>query len=139
VRLSPAQARELFAGARVARLATIRPDGAPHLVPVCFALDGDTAYSAVDAKPKRTQRLARLANVAGEPRVTLLADHYDEDWTRLWWARLDGRGEEPGDGAERARALELLAARYPQYRAAPPSGPLLAVRAERWSGWRALK
>jgi PPOX class probable F420-dependent enzyme len=136
VRLTPAQARELFAGAPVARLATVRPDGAPHLVPVCFALDGDTAYSAVDAKPKRTQRLARLANVAAEARVALLADHYEDDWGRLWWARLDGRAGELPPGEERARALGLLAARYPQYDAAPPAGPVIAVRAERWSGWR---
>jgi len=137
MRLPVAEARTLFGAARVARLATVRPDGAPHLVPVCFALDGDTAYSAVDAKPKRSERLARLANVAAEPRVALLADHYEDDWTRLWWVRMDGRACELPDGDERRRALALLAERYPQYRAAAPAGPVLAVRAERWSGWRA--
>jgi PPOX class probable F420-dependent enzyme len=137
MRLPVADARALFGAARVARLATVRPGGAPHLVPVCFALDGDTAYSAVDAKPKRSERLARLANVQAEPRVALLADHYADDWTRLWWVRMDGRACELPDGDERRRALALLAERYPQYRAAPPAGPVLAVRAERWSGWRA--
>src|SRR5205807_10199664 len=77
--------------ARVARLATVNADGAPHLVPFCFALDGDVLYSAVDAKPKKTQRLQRLQNAAREPRVSVLVDHYEEDWARLWWVRLDGQ------------------------------------------------
>jgi len=130
--------RHRFAAARVARLATIGPGGAPHLVPVVFALDGDTVYSAVDAKPKRTTSLRRLANVRDDPRATLLADHYDEDWTALWWVRADGRGRviEPGE-PEADRAVELLAARYPQYVATPPPGPVLAVDVERWSGWAA--
>jgi PPOX class probable F420-dependent enzyme len=133
-----AAARELFATARVARLATLGPGGRPHLVPVVFALDGDTIVSAVDAKPKRTTALRRLANVRADPRVALLADHYDEDWTALWWVRADGRGRvlEPDDATARA-AVERLVARYPQYRDAAPAGPVLAVEVERWSGWRA--
>ena len=90
MRLDPLRARGLFGAAEVARLATVAADGAPHLVPVCFALAGDVVYSAVDGKPKRTPDLARLANIAAEPRVALLADHYEEDWTRLWWVRVDG-------------------------------------------------
>jgi len=81
---------ELFASARVARLATVDDTGAPHLVPIVFALVGDVIYSAVDDKPKRHRRLRRLVNVAHEPRVSVLADHYDDDWTRLWWVRADG-------------------------------------------------
>ena len=133
------EARRLFARARVARLATVSASGGPHLVPIVFALDGDVVYSAVDAKPKRTTALRRLENVRRNPRVALLADHYDDaDWDALWWVRADGGArvldaQEP----EARRALELLAGRYAQYRAAPPRGPVLAVAVERWSGWRA--
>src|SRR3990170_1270448 len=76
--------------ARVARLATVRPDGSPHLVVVTFALSGDTVVTAVDDKPKRTQQLQRLRNLQERPAATLLVDHYDEDWSQLWWVRLDG-------------------------------------------------
>ena len=135
--LPAAEARARFATARVARLATTGP-ARPHLVPVCFALDGDTLYTAVDAKPKRTQRLQRLTDVARNPAVSLLADHYDDDWSTLWWARLDGdaRVLEPG-GRGHARAVALLAARYAQYRDRPPEGAALAVDAVRWTGWQA--
>ncbi|WP_409330150.1 TIGR03668 family PPOX class F420-dependent oxidoreductase [Trujillonella humicola] len=130
-----AEARERFAACPVARLATVRPDGAPHLVPVTFAVAGDRVYSAVDAKPKRSPRLQRLANLRAEPRCALLADHYAEDWARLWWVRADGTAEvvDPPDPAH--PGLAALAARYPQYRAQPPSGPLLVVTVDRWSGW----
>ena len=137
--MTPEEARGLFAQARVARLATVGASGRPHLVPIVFALDGDVVYSAVDAKPKRTTALRRLENVRRNPRVALLADHYDDaDWDTLWWVRADGGArvldaQEP----EARRALELLAGRYAQYRAAPPRGPVLAVAVERWSGWRA--
>ena len=132
------EARDLFATARVARLATADATGRPHLVPIVFALDGDAVFSAVDAKPKRTTALRRLANVRANPRVALLADHYDDaDWTALWWVRAEGAARvlEPGAGQAR-RAVDLLAARYAQYRAAPPRGPVLEVTVERWAGWR---
>jgi PPOX class probable F420-dependent enzyme len=133
------QARERFAGARVARLASAGADGRPHIVPVVFALDGDTILHAVDGKPKRTRALRRLANIAANPHVALLADEYDDaDWERLWWVRADGvaRVLESGDDDAR-RALGLLAARYAQYRAAPPAGPVVAVDVTRWRGWSA--
>jgi len=99
VRLSAA--RDLFTGASVARLATVRPDGRPHLVPIVFAVAGDVIVTAVDeVKPKRTRALARLANIAAEPRVSVLADHYDEDWTRLWWVRADGTATVVGSDAD---------------------------------------
>jgi len=123
----------------VVRLATVGSSGRPHLVPMVFALGGDTVYSAVDAKPKRTTALVRLANVAADPRVTLLADHYDDfDWTRLWWVRAEGAGRvlDPDD-AEARRAVTRLVARYPQYGEVPPTGPVLAVDVTRWSGWSA--
>jgi PPOX class probable F420-dependent enzyme len=130
-------ARALFATARVARLATVGARSQPHLVPMVFALDGDTVYSAVDAKPKRTTALKRLENVARNPRVALLADHYDDaDWGTLWWVRADGVAHVV-EGAEADRGVALLRERYAQYRAEPPRGPVLAVAVERWSGWRA--
>ena len=92
--MEPADARRRFAAARFARLATVRPDGSPHIVPVVFAVDGDVVWTAVDdAKPKRSPRLQRLANLRAEPRCALLVDHEDDDWTRLWWVRADGVAE----------------------------------------------
>jgi PPOX class probable F420-dependent enzyme len=135
------EARERFAAARVARLATADAAGRPHLVPVVFAVQGDVVYSVVDAKPKRTTALRRLRNVAENPSVALLVDHYDDaDWGALWWVRADGvarvLGAEAGAGrAEASRAVDLLRARYPQQRAV---GAVLAVDVERWSGWSAV-
>jgi PPOX class probable F420-dependent enzyme len=114
-------------GARVARLATTDPDGRPHLVPIVFALDGDTLYSAVDRKPKRSTKLRRIENARARPDVTVLIDHYEDDWRRLWWIRLRGRARVLDEGTEHDRALELLKGKYPQYRAEPPEGPVLAV------------
>jgi PPOX class probable F420-dependent enzyme len=113
--------------ARVARLATTDPDGRPHLVPIVFALEGETLYSAVDRKPKRSSKLRRIENARVRPDVTILFDHYDEDWSRLWWIRLRGRARVLDDGEERDRALALMQEKYPQYRAEPPDGPVLAV------------
>jgi PPOX class probable F420-dependent enzyme len=133
--MEEAEARRRFAAARVARLATAGADGRPHLVPICFAVDGDTVYSAVDdVKPKATRRLRRLANVAANPAVSLLVDHYSDDWSALWWVRADGLGRVLQDAPD---AIALLASRYEQYREAPPSGPVLAVDVERWTGWSA--
>jgi len=130
-----ADARRRFTEARVARLATADAAGTPHLVPIAFALAGETIYSAVDAKPKRTTALRRLANVRENPAVALLVDHYDEDWDALWWARADGIGRvlDPTE-PEAERAVALLLERYPQQRAV---GEVLAVDVERWSGWSA--
>jgi PPOX class probable F420-dependent enzyme len=120
--------------APVARLATVRPDGSPRLVPICFALDGDTLYSAVDEKPKGSRRLARLRDIERDPRVEILVDHYDEDWSRLWWVRLRGRARVVEHDE---RALALLCAKYPQYRRRPPAGPFLVVEVEERRAWRA--
>jgi PPOX class probable F420-dependent enzyme len=135
--VTAAQARERFSAARVARLATADVAGRPHLVPVVFAVDRDRIYTVVDAKPKRTTSLRRLANVLENPQVALLVDHYDDsDWDALWWVRADGRGRvlDPAVDDEARRAVALLAARYPQQKAA---GAVLAVDVERWSGWAA--
>lgn len=135
--MQPAAARALFATARVARLASVTSDGRPHVVPIVFALQADTIHCAVDHKPKRTQRLRRLANIAGDPRVSVLVDHYDEDWSSLWWVRADGiaRIVEP-DRPEHEQSVLLLAARYSQYTGRPPAGPAIVIEVARWSGWR---
>ena len=125
--------------ARVARLATTDPDGRPHLVPIVFALDGDTLYSAVDQKPKRSQMLRRIENARARPEVTILVDHYEEDWGRLWWIRLRGRARVLDEGDERTRALGLLREKYAQYRAKPPDGPVLAVDVTEVREWAAVE
>ena len=150
--MSPEEARRRFAAARVARLATAGADGSPHIVPIVFAVartaGRDLIYTVVDAKRKRTTALRRLANVAENPAVSVLVDHYEEDWTALWWARADGVGRVLGErdagadaGADRdadaeqsERAIALLARRYPQQRAV---GAVLAIEVRRWSGWSA--
>ena len=129
-------ARARFAQARVARLATVRPDGSPHLVPIVFALDGDLLYSIVDAKPKHGPDLLRFRNIAAEPRVSLLADHYDDDWQALWWVRVDGIATVVEDGPDRDTAISLLFEKYPQYGDwSTPIGAAMVVRIERWSSW----
>ena len=119
----------------VARLGTADGHGRPHVVVVTFAVDGDTIYTAVDQKPKSGTRLKRLRNVGENPMVTMLADHYSDDWETLWWVRADGRGTILADQRQMAAPLRLLANRYWQYRQAPPTGPVLAVTVERWTGW----
>lgn len=133
------EVRIRFETSRVARLATVGADGAPHLVPVCFALLGDRIVTAVDHKPKRTGRLRRLTNIAANPAVCLLVDAYDPaDWTALWWARADGTAHvadatDPGS----AEAIAALVERYPQYRVTRPAGPVIDIAVSRWSGWSA--
>lgn len=121
----------------MARLATVRASGAPRVVPCCFALDGDVLYTAVDGKPKTTQQLGRLDDIAAHPAVSLVVDHYADDWADLWWARLDGRARLVTDGAERDAALDLLAAKYAQYREQRPTGAVVAVTVDRWQTWAA--
>jgi PPOX class probable F420-dependent enzyme len=133
--VTPEEARERFIATRVARLATADATGRPHLVPIVFAVEGDRIYSVVDAKPKRTGALRRLANVRENPAVAVLVDHYDEDWSALWWARADGDARVLElDLPEARQAVALLAQRYPQQRA---EGVVLAVDVARWSGWSA--
>jgi len=126
------------AAARVARLASLDPAGRLHVVPICFALDGETLVSAVDAKPKASTRPQRLVNVRASPEVALLVDEYDEDWSRLWWVRLRGRARVVEEEPEREDALALLAAKYPQYRDEPPPGPAIVVELTEWRGWAAV-
>jgi PPOX class probable F420-dependent enzyme len=123
----------------VARLATVDPGGRPHLVPITFALVGDTLYTAVDAKPKRFRTLRRIENARRRPDVTVLMDHYEDDWTRLWWVRLRGTARVLDGGEEAEQALAALTAKYEQYRQAPPGLPVLAVDVVEWRGWSAAE
>lgn len=122
---------------RVAHLATTGADGKPHIVPICFVLVAGEIFFAVDHKPKSTTDLQRLRNIAINPDVAVLADHYEEDWGRIWWARIDGRARvlDAGDAAE--RAIDALSARYPQYRRERPTGPVVSIHIDRLSGWSA--
>jgi PPOX class probable F420-dependent enzyme len=133
-------ARERFARAPVARLATVTPDGRPHLVPVTFAVSQDVLWTAVDGKPKQTRRLQRLANIEASPQVSLLVDHYEDDWSALWWVRADGDAHVAVPGAaEERQGLELLAAKYPPYRSQPPGGPVVVVHLATWRSWTAAR
>ncbi len=126
-----------FAQAPVARLATINSDGTPHLVPVVFAVRGEMIYTAVDAKPKTTRRLRRLANIADEPRVSLLVDGYCDDWAQLWWVRVDGTATIHHDDDVMRTGYQALRAKYPQYQSVRLDGPVIAITARRWRNWHA--
>ena len=160
VKLTAAVARERFRSARVARLATVGVNGAPHLVPVTFAIietnpaetnAADTAPAepdvaglartdvivfAVDHKPKSTTALRRLDNIAANPRVAFLVDQYDDDWDQLWWSRADAVAAVI-DGDTRLRAVAALRAKYPQYAVRPPTGVVVGCTVDGWSGWQA--
>jgi PPOX class probable F420-dependent enzyme len=136
VTLDESTCRALFASARVARLATIGPRG-PHLVPFVFALDGNRIISAVDHKPKRSRDLARVDNIMADPRVSVLADHYADDWDHLWWVRADGTARIVATEPALAPAIDALVTRYPQYAMQPPAGPFIEILVGRWAGWAA--
>ena len=121
--------------ARVARLATVRADGRPHLVPCCFVLNNEVLYSAVDAKPKSTVALRRLDNIRAVPSVAMLVDYYDDDWAALWWIMIDGRARVIDSGPEFDHALQLLAGKYEQYLRNAPPGPVIAIDVTGWRAW----
>jgi PPOX class probable F420-dependent enzyme len=138
MRLTSDDARERFAASRVARLATITADGWPHVVPICFVVAADTVYSAVDEKPKRSAALKRLANVAANDAVSLLVDHYDDEWSRLWWVRADGRARVvSADSEEHVLSVAALRHRYEQYASHSLADAVLAVDVSAWTGWAA--
>jgi PPOX class probable F420-dependent enzyme len=124
-------------GARVARLATVDAAGRPHVVPFVFAVDGDHIYSAVDHKPKRTRQLKRMRNIEANPQVAVLVDHYEDEWSRLWWARVDGTARVVETGPAWEQAIAALADKYPQYRGYPPDGSAMVITIERVTGWTA--
>lgn len=129
--------RRLVSPAPVGRLATVRSDGHPHVVPICFVITDDVIYSAVDDKPKRHRHLQRISNVTATGTASLLVDEYHDDWSRLWWVRIDGRARLVDNTAESERAISLLSDKYPQYRNRRPPGPVLALDVQRWVGWSA--
>lgn len=135
MRLEPADARDRFRAAAVARLATVNESGVPHLVPVTFAVADDAVCWAIDHKPKSHTDLQRLRNIAVNPAVSFLADHYDENWAALWWVRADGAArilDTPDP-----KWITLLTNKYRQYRETPPAGPMVLTEVTRWSGWAA--
>ncbi|MBV9822013.1 MAG: TIGR03668 family PPOX class F420-dependent oxidoreductase [Actinobacteria bacterium] len=138
MRLNEQAARDRFAAARTVRLATVGPDGRPHLVPITFAVleAGAAVAFAVDHKPKTTTRLRRVENIRANPGVCLLADEWSEDWTQLWWVRADGTARVLDDGSPATvAAVAALVERYEQYRQQPPAGAVVHIAVTRWTGW----
>ena len=132
--LEPEERRRVT-DARVARLATTRPDGRPHVVPITFASSGETIVTAVDQKPKTTRRLQRLENIAAQPAASVLVDHYDDDWSQLWWVRADGMAHVVTEGREWQEWVGVLTEKYAQYRSEMPRGPLIVLSVARWTTW----
>jgi PPOX class probable F420-dependent enzyme len=129
------EALDRLAQARTGHLATVRPDGRPHVVVVTFALVGETVVTAIDHKPKTTQRLQRLINIEAHPVASFLVDGYAEDWAKLWWVRVDGPAWVHPSGDASDAAISALRHKYPQYRARIPDGPVLAVEVAEISSW----
>ena len=121
--------------ARIARLGTYMPNRGPHLVPCCFALRGDVVFTAIDAKPKSTLAVQRTKNIAANPAACLLVDHYEEDWSTLWWVRLDARGRVVDSLVETKQAITAIRAKYAQYRHNAIPGPVIALHITRWTAW----
>ena len=137
MRLSPEEIKQRLSGARSATLGTTDGTGRAHLVPIVFAYRDDLVYTAIDAKPKTTLRLRRIRNIEINPQVSVLVDHYEDDWDRLWWIRLDGVARVLDDGPLRETALEVLAEKYPVYADQPPPGPAITITVERIRSWSA--
>jgi len=121
-----------LAAGRVGRFAT----SAPRIVPVTFAVVGSAIVHAVDHKPKATRALARVEDIRRDPRASLLVDHYDEDWSQLWWVRADGTARVL-DATEATEAIDALVHKYPQYAERRPDGPVVVLDVQRISGWEA--
>jgi len=133
--VEPAEAMQRLSNSVVARLATVNEEGRPHIVPIVFAIDGDKLYFAVDAKPKQSKNLKRLRNIAANPAVSVLVDHYGDDWTMLWWVRVDGTAHVVTDAGQARSATDLLVDKYQQYRNARPEGPVVAIHIDRITSW----
>ena len=131
MKLNPEESRRRFAAAQVARLATITPEGRPHIIPVTFAIQHDSLYIAIDHKPKTTENLQRIKNIKTNPTVSILADHYTNDWTTLWWTRADGTATITEDEV----GIDLLVAKYQQYQETRPHPPAIKIETTNWTGW----
>ena len=123
--------------ARSATLGTVGKSGRPHLVPIVFVYEEGLLYTAVDRKPKSTYRLRRLRNIEANPSVSVLVDHYDDDWSRLWWVRLDGTASVVRSGPALRKGLALLTGKYDVYTIEPPPGPVIEVRVKTVRSWSA--
>lgn len=125
--------------ARVGRLATLTPEGTPHVVPFVFVVveqgSATRLYWMVDEKPKRSKELQRLRNIEHQPAVELVVDEYDEDWSQLWWVRARGRARVVVEPYERDAALGLLRAKYPQYASTDDPGLVVAIDVDAITGW----
>jgi PPOX class probable F420-dependent enzyme len=131
--------RSFVMAQRVARLASADAAGSPHVVPICYALIGDTVYFTIDAKPKKGAKLKRLANLRANPRAAVVVDRYDEDWSRLGWVMLRGAAEILDSGPEHDEAQAALRQRYPQLAAMDIAAlPVVAVRIDRVASWGQL-
>jgi len=139
--MDPAEATRRLTASKVGSIATVRPDGSPHVVPFVFAVsesgDGLVIYWCVDDKPKRSREVQRLVNIRAHPAVEIEVNRYDDDWTQLWWVRASGIAREVTSIDERERALAALATKYAPYTAHPPSGRVVAIQVERVAGWAA--
>jgi PPOX class probable F420-dependent enzyme len=134
--LQPDEARRRLAAARVARLATVRADGRPHVVPIVFDFDGELIRTIADPKPKRGLDLLRHRNIRANPAVSLLVDEYEESWRDIWWVRADGTAQVFDEGPQRDDAIRILRARYPQYAEwTEPFGAATIIRVERITSW----
>lgn len=134
-RVSPDEARRRFTDARVAMLATADASGVPHLVPVTFVVDGDVIYTAVDGKPEENTQLRRHDNIQAQPRVSMLAQNWTEDWSRLWWVRIDGLAQVTADESLVGHVVDLLRHKYRQYHVIEVGGPIIEVAVHTWRGW----
>jgi PPOX class probable F420-dependent enzyme len=130
-------AEQRLAAARSGTLGTVTERNEPHLVPCCFVLIDETIYSAVDGKPKSTMALRRLDNIRAQPRASLLVDQFDEDWTQLWWIRVDGAARVVDSGTEHSAAIDALVSKYPQYETMRPTGSVIAIDIRSWRHWDA--
>ena len=132
------QARHFLDHHRGARFATADPGGQPHIVPICYAVSGDSVYFTIDEKPKRLtdKPLKRIRNLQQNPHVALVVDRYDEDWTRLGWVMVQGEAALLDNGEEHSKAQRLLKARYPQLDEMQISElPVIAIRIKRVVSW----
>lgn len=132
----PPQLAPLLRGRR-GYLATIGPDGSPHLIPVCFTWAGDVIWTAIDSKPKSTDELQRLKDVARDPRTAFIVDRWDEDWSKLSWLQARGAATVIEEGAEVSKTRAALKDKYPQYRDVAVEGPVIRIDVDRWIGWSA--
>ena len=140
VRAQHAAPLRLIRSARVAHLATADADGQPHVIPICFVYDGKNFYSPIDEKPKRATplKLKRLRNIAANPQVAIVIDHYDDDWTKLAYVLVSGKARITVRGTNHRHAVELLRKKYPQYRSmAIDRRPLIVIRPKKMTSWAA--